>query len=596
MAENEQKSGRNNKIDVEMVNAARELWLRYKGKDHRRIEREMKEMGYRFRRQVLSPQPYTGGITVGWPEKFGWNAELGIADKSVHGFEVWLNETQDANGHMKWSWPYQRHLYKKLAEVTSGKCKRLMIFMPPRHGKSELVTIRYVAWRLLQEPGMNVILGSYNQRLADKFSRRINRLVEYEELAANGKLKIENGKLGTNGKLKTENGKCENEGNSPLSTVNIPLRRLKSVSEWETIGGGVVRSVGVGGGIAGFGAGLIVIDDPVRSRADAESENKRERADDWFKNDIYTRLEPDGAVILIQTRWHEDDLAGRLLKEMDDGGEKWEVVSLPAIAEERDEGKRMKDKDSGNEEDLSEAEGNNLSFIPDPLYLDELGRRPGEALCEERYGLKALERIRRKLGTYAFTALYQQRPQPLEGGQFKRAWFKRIVDYVPVGLQWKRGYDLATSTKTTADYTASLRVAMDKDGTIYIDGGFRKRIEYPEQRRFIIERMKTEPNTEHGIEAAIHGRAVVQDLRRDRELRRYALREVRVEADKLTRALAWLNLAEAGKVVLVRGPWITEFVDEIAAFPKGKHDDQIDAVSVAVNMLTRSHGRRAVGF
>lgn len=572
MAENEQKSGRNGNLDVEMVSAARELWLRYKGKEHRRIEREMREMGYRFRRQVLSTQPHSSGITVGWPEKFGWNAELGIADASVHKFEAWLNETQSVNGQMTWSWSYQRYLYKKLAEVTKGKCKRLMIFMPPRHGKSELVTIRYVAWRLLQQSGLNVILGSYNQRLADKFSRRVKRVV------------IGDGRIGDKPDATA--------GSSPITNHLSPSRRLNTVSEWETIGGGVVRSVGVGGGIAGFGAGLIVIDDPVRSRADAESANKRERADDWFKNDIYTRLEPDGAVILIQTRWHEDDLAGRLLKEMEeDGGEKWEVVSLPAIAE--GSGDTLVPMSAEHEKDFA-AGGDGDKSVPAPR--DEIGRLPGEALCEERYGLKALERIRRKLGTYAFTALYQQRPQPLEGGQFKRAWFKRIVDYVPVGLQWKRGYDLATSTKTTADYTASIRVAMDKDGTIYIDGGFRKRIEYPEQRRFIIERMRTELNTEHGIEAAMHGRAVVQDLRRDPELRRYALREVRVEADKLTRALAWLNLAEAGKVVLVRGPWIAEFVDEIAAFPKGKHDDQIDAVSVAVNMLTRSRGRRAAGF
>jgi predicted phage terminase large subunit-like protein len=210
--------------------------------------------------------------------------------------------------------------------------------------------------------------------------------------------------------------------------------------------------------------------------------------------------------------------------------------------------------------------------------------------------LKILERYRRKLGSYAFLALYQQRPEPLEGGQFKRAWFGKVIDYFPAGLRWKRGYDLAVSTKTSADYTASFRCATDKQGNLYIADGFRKRVEYPEQRRYIIERMKSEDATEHGIESALHGKAVVQELRCVQELRRYPLREVRVSTDKLTRALAWLNLAEEGKVILVRGPWIADFVDEVAAFPTGRHDDQIDAVSVAVNMLSIGGGSKAYGF
>jgi predicted phage terminase large subunit-like protein len=166
---------------------------------------------------------------------------------------------------------------------------------------------------------------------------------------------------------------------------------------------------------------------------------------------------------------------------------------------------------------------------------------------------------------------------------------------MPTGIRWKRGYDLAVSTSTTADYTASFRVGIDKKGNLYIADGFRAKIEYPEQRRYIIERMKNEPDTEHGVEAAIHGKAVVQELRREPGIRRFALREVRVAGDKLTRALAWLNLAEEGKLFLVRGGWIDEFVDEVAAFPTGRHDDQIDAVSTAVNMLTNT-GKRSCGF
>jgi predicted phage terminase large subunit-like protein len=248
---------------------------------------------------------------------------------------------------------------------------------------------------------------------------------------------------------------------------------------------------------------------------------------------------------------------------------------------------------------LMDVEGafGNPSLTSDGSDRDPLGRAPGEPLCPERYGVEWLEAARLKLGGYAFEALYQQNPSPAEGGRFKRAWFKKIVNHAPAGLRWKRGYDLAVSTKQGADFTASFRVTMDAEGNLYIADGFRAKIEYPEQRRYIVERMLAEADTEHGIEAAVHGKAVVQELRRDPALRGKAFREVRVAGDKLTRALAWLNLAEAGKVHLVRGAWIDGFVEEVAAFPTGRHDDQVDAVSTAVNMLVGAEkGKRAWGF
>ncbi len=422
-----------------------------------------------------------------------------------------------------WDWPHQLLIYHKLRMITEGTAKRLMIFMPPRHSKSETVTVRYTAWRLVRDPQMHVIMGSYNQRLANRFSRKIRRIAD--EFTALSK-------------------------------------ERKAVDEWETQAGGGLCAVGVGAGVTGFGAQLIVIDDPVKNRAEAESRAYREATWDWFNDDIYTRLEPGASMILIQTRWHEDDLAGRLLKETANGGEQWEVLSLPALAEESGEDWRV----------------------------------PGEALCPERYDAEALLRIKKKIGSYAFSALYQQSPTPRDGGLFKRAWFREIVDQAPEGLRWGRGYDLAVSTKTSADYTASVRCAKDKAGNLNIADVFRERIEFPEQKDYIDERMKTETNTAHGIEAALHGRAFVQDLRRDRSLGGVAFAAVRVDADKFTPALTWASLAEEGKVILVRGPWIDEFLDEVCRFPDGKHDDQVDAVSLAVKMLAASDGKKALGF
>lgn len=430
---------------------------------------------------------------------------------SESAFQNWLDKNAKP---FKWDWPHQLFLYKALHRVTTGECKRLIITMPPRHGKSETVTIRYAAWRLEREPKLNIILGSYNQKLANRFSRRIRAIVE----------------------------------------ERIPLAKDKrSADEWETKARGGVKAVGVGAGITGFGGSLVIIDDPVKNRAQAESRTMRDNVWDWFNDDIYTRLEPGASIILIQTRWHEDDLAGRLLKQSADGGEAWEKVDLPALAEDG----------------------------------DPLGREIGEALWPERYSTEALKAIRRQQGTYSFSALYQQQPVPSDGGLFKREWFQNIVSRPPTGLVWARGYDLAVSTKTTSDHTASFRCTFDRSGNLYIADGFCRRIEYPEQRRYVIDRVRTERNTSHGIEKALHGQALVQDLRQDIKVRGRPIEAIRVDVDKITRALAWAGLAEDGKVILVQGSWIDDFVDEVCSFPYGSHDDQVDAVSLAVRMLAR---------
>ena len=269
-----------------------------------------------------------------------------------------------------------------------------------------MVTIRYTAWRLMREAGLNVILGSYNQRLGDKFSRKIKRIV-----AQSASFSLSSATDEAGGKSKKQAKACT----------------LNTASEWETAGGGVVRSVGVGGGIAGFGAGLVVIDDPVRNRADAESEVFRDRVWDWFNDDIYTRLEPNAAIILIQTRWHEDDLAGRLLKEIEDGGEEWEVVCLPALAEERletgDE-RRETGKEMADNEHLVVKSDRPVSLLYSVFCLPIRSVASRERLCALSDMTTRLWRGLRETGSYSFSALYQQQPAPAEGGRFKREWFR----------------------------------------------------------------------------------------------------------------------------------------------------------------------------
>ena len=444
---------------------------------------------------------------------------LAALDANSLEFRAWLPVVSPT---FTWTWRHQLYLFERLDLVTARICNRLQISMPPRHTKSETVTVRYAAWRLEQDPTMRIIIGAYNQKLANKFSRKVRRLLK---------------------------------GRVEFSTD------CKAVEEWETAAGGGIRAVGVGGGVAGFGADLIIIDDPVKNRKQAESATYRENAKDWFNDDIYTRLEPGGQIILIQTRWHDDDLAGYLQKQMlEEDGEQWEIVNLPAFAEEN----------------------------------DPLGRAVGEALCPERYDKAALLRIKNKLTGYGFDALYQQRPTPREGALFKLAWFAgKIVLNAPMGLRWVRGYDLAASQKTQADFFASFACAYDAAGNLYIRDGLQAKLEYPEQKKQAKKWMLEERQTRHAITKALHGIALVQDLRR--EVRGVGFRAVDEKGDKYSRACAWADLAADGKVFLVRGRWIDDFLSECIRFTgKGEsHDDQVDAVSVAVQMLAQKAGKGA---
>jgi predicted phage terminase large subunit-like protein len=432
---------------------------------------------------------------------------------STHEFEKWLAQVSPS---YIWNWPHQQFLYKHLNRVTRGECKRLMIFMPPRHTKSETVTVRYSAFRIEKDPTLRVILGAYNQKVARKFSRKTRRIIE-SRLALSAD--------------------------------------LKSVDEWDMPEGGGVLAAGVKAGVTSYGGNLIVIDDPVKSREEAESESYRDKCFDWYTDDLYTRLEPNGAIVLIQTRWHPDDLAGRLLEEAANGGEQWDVVSLPALAEDR----------------------------------DPLGRAVGEALCPERYDENALRRIQTKLGAQSFAALYQQRPIPAEGGTFKRDWFD-IVKGAPANLKWYRYWDLALSTKAKASRTASAAVALAPDGTLYIRDLIYGRWEWPDAKKKIIDCMVDEPKTIHGIEEKMHGLAAVQELRRERRVAHIPIYGQGVDRDKIARAAGWSSRAESGKVALVSGRWVADFLSEVCEFPFGKHDDIVDTVSGGVLMIATRSG------
>ncbi len=399
------------------------------------------------------------------------------------------------------------------AESGMFLCGRSML---PTHN-SELVSVRFPAWYMGRHPERHIIACSYAADLAHTFSRQARNLFAHPDWPFSTRLAAD----------------------------------AQGVENWATTAGGGYVSAGVGGAITGHGADLLLIDDPVKNREEADSQVVRDSQWEWYTSTARTRLQPGAAVVLCMTRWHEDDLGGRLLAAERQGGERWTLLRLPALAE-----------------------------ADDPL-----GRESGVALWPEWYDATALDTIRRTIGSRDWSALYQQRPTSEEGAFFKRSWF-RIVPSAPVDCYWVRFWDLAVSTKASGDYTVGARVGFARDGTLYIADTARGRWEWPDALTIVegLSRIDGKQTT-IAIEDAGQQKGFYQMLLRVPSLRGLPLRAIPVHADKQIRARAWQARAEAGKVALVEGNWNAAFLDEVCSFPVGQHDDQVDAVSGAVQAL-----------
>ena len=401
-----------------------------------------------------------------------------------------------------------------LDAVTRGEIDRLAFFMPPRHGKTETVTVRYPVYRLERDGDIRCLITGYNERMARRFSRKARNLAK----------------------------------------IRMPLSAEKTGSdEWQTMLNGEMVARGVGTPPTGFGFQLICIDDPIKKREEAESQILRDKIWDWYTDDLFTRLEPGGAIILTLTRWHHDDLAARAIAS--EPG-RWTVVRLPALAEEN----------------------------------DPLGRSIGGALWPERYDEAALNRIRevqtKEDGAYSFEALYQQNPTPREGAFFKVSQLE-IVEAAPVYLQTCRAWDLAATTK--GDYTAGVKLGKDQQGMWYV-------LDVQRGRWLPDERNKVMSQT-----AALDGRLTRIRLAQDpgqagidqaqaliRMFAGYQVTAERISGSKEARADSFSAQVNAGNVRLLKGDWNCDFIEELRQFPLGKNDDQVDAVSDAFSQLAVS--------
>lgn len=402
---------------------------------------------------------------------------------------------------------------EKLEGIVDGSVDRLMVNMPPRHGKSELASRRFPAFLLGVNPEIEIVVASYNSEKAREFGYEVRDIVksaEYQSLFPGVALRDDS----------------------------------KAADRWNTTAGGSLRAVGIGTALTGRGADVLLIDDPIKDDEEADSELRRERIWSWYSSVAYTRLSPGGRVVVIQTRWHEDDLTGRLLMEQAKGGDKWDILELPAISS------------------------------------------TGEALWPERYPIEYLQRIQRVTLPRHWAALYQQRPAPEEGAYYKREWF-RYYDEAPKHLRIYGASDYAV-TDGAGDYTVHIVVGVDPDDNIYVLDVWRVQAQTDVWVEGFIDTVARWKPMKWAEESGQIIKSVGPLLdKRMRERKVWAVREQFSSAhDKPTRSRSMQGRAAMGKVYLPsKAPWLADFTTELLTFPAGRHDDMVDAFGLVGRML-----------
>ncbi len=409
---------------------------------------------------------------------------------------------------------HQRLLIQRLEAIVDGTIDRLMVLMPPGSAKSTYASVLFPAWWFVRHPASSVIAASHTADLAQHFARQLRAVIG---------------------------------AHAPLLGYELAAGQ-RAAARWETTAAGHYFATGVRGPLAGRRADLAIIDDPVKGMSDADSATQREHLWSWFRSDLLTRLKPRGRIVLVMTRWHQDDLAGQLLGR---GAAEWNVLRLPALAE-----------------------------ADDPL-----GRLPGRALWPDWEDEAALLRKRDTMGERVWSALFQQSPRPPHGSLFKVTRIELTDAPSPLAGTIVRAWDLAATAadgRNDPDYTVGLKLLRDPAGRLVV---------------LDVVRLRASPlgvETAMLATAAADGRAVrialaedpgqagkAQVLHYARKLAGHIVTASRETGSKLTRALPIASQVEAGNLLLVRAAWNQDFLDELRDFPFGRKDDQVDALARA---------------
>ncbi len=448
-------------------------------------------------------------------------------------------------------------LERFMKDVEDGKSPRLMLFMPPRHGKSLIASNYFPSWVLGHHPEYEIIASSYAVSLPIGFSRQVRERVRqkaYQNIFPHTKIHPE----------------------------------AQSAEAWITTEAGGYLAAGVGGGITGKGAHIAVIDDPIKDAEEADSETTRDSIWNWYGSTLHTRVAPGGGILVIQTRWHDDDLSGRLLTQMktlvDEGVdgeeiESWEIVSYPAIAE-HDE-----------------------YILLDKTVTEEakpgarLLRKKGEALHEERYPLKALLKKKRSMQPRHWSALYQQNPVPDEGDFFRRDQF-RFYNGEP---NWEDMYtfmawDLAIGQKQKNDWTVGMVGSYDHNGDVYIRGMVRGRWGTYEIVDMFLNTFQRYGPSVSGIESGQLEMAIMPVMKTamtERKLSPSFDFDLTPITDKRIRARPLQGYMQQGRVYFPSGqPWVELAMFEMLRFPGGLHDDIVDAMAWLIRLVAKNNPPR----
>lgn len=406
--------------------------------------------------------------------------------------------------------------------VKKGESPRIMIFVPPRHGKSETSTKKFPSWVLGKEPDFPIIVSTYSQDLSTKFGQGTRDIMN---------------------------------SNNYQAIFNTRLREdTKAKASWMTDEGGGYEAVGVGGAITGKGFKIGIIDDPIKNDEEAESQVIRDKVHDWYKTTFYTRQEGNAAIVVIQTRWHDDDLAGRLIKEEQESRQngdidydKWEIINFPAIA-----------------------------------TVDEPNRKEGEPLWPSKFNLEQLNKTKRTLGPYKWSALYQQNPVDAEAQEFKKHWFK----YRPLSELAR----MTTRNFLTIDPASAMRGDSDNIGATLnmVDRenkwnfmSWKLRMNAPELINFMFK-IKAEYGFEKaGVEEGVYQQVIKPYLDKEMRARNIYFEVVELkhaQQQKVLRIRGLVPYYSSGSIFHIEG-FAQDLEEELIIFPKGAHDDVADSAA-----------------
>ena len=456
---------------------------------------------------------------------------------------------------------FQLELIDALDQLEKGTLgtDNLLITMPPRHAKSTFGTVLFPSYFIARNPHRYVMSCSYNSQLATDFGRQIRSVVEDKAV--------------------------------PQAFPDFHLSQdSRAADVWRTEDGGAYFAVGVGGTTSGRPANLLLVDDPIKSREDAESMTQRNKTWNYYTSALATRLQPeaDGTKpkqIIILTRWHPDDLAGRLQQTEDWAEGRWKHINFQAIKQIPSGKIRRNHLPTDHPQYLPTSQINSVSNAK--RTINETKEAP---LWPERFPIEDLKR-RQRLNPREFASLYQQQPY-IEGGNIiKTEWWQRY----PADLSPERfatlviGVDTAFKKTETADYSVAVVAGMDNNGDIYIVDIMRGKYDFPELKQRLIRlnnRWRGKGLRAMYIEDKASGQSLLQELKRESGI---SVIPYKVVHDKVARVNAILPLVEGGRVFLPEtSEWLDEFIDEAVTFPGGNHDDQVDALTIAVDVLSRT--------